>query len=98
MGPAAVRPKGKGTEISGMAAAQGKSSKHRVLSGLWPALCEAVRTDSRFVGYEPIRENGYGVNDAKVKTMVARFIIVLSAPSAHKGDDPSREVCQPSGA
>jgi hypothetical protein len=92
MGPAAVRRKGKGMGISGMAVVRGKSSKHRVSSGLWPALCEAVRTDSWFVGYEPIRENGYGVNDAKGKTMVARFIIVLSAPCAHKGFDPSGEV------
>jgi hypothetical protein len=57
MGPAAVRRKGKGMGISGMVAARGKSSKHRVSSGRWPMLCEAVRTDSRFVGDEPVREN-----------------------------------------
>src|SRR6266481_7469471 len=49
MGPAAVRRKAKGTAISGMAAVRGKSSKHRVSSGRWPVLCEAVKTDSRFV-------------------------------------------------
>jgi hypothetical protein len=48
-------PEGKRNGNFRMAAVQGKSSKHRVSSGLWPALCEAVRTDSRFVGYEPIR-------------------------------------------